>query len=546
MTMKWQEKFNLMFVQTKSIFTKDFIVGLDIGSSSVKLAQFIKKDDGLHLIKAGLEEIIPTEGKESGEKETLFALQKLLTGVNIKKSKFIVSINCSKTAIKNVILPYMPKADLKEAIELAAKNYFPFPLSGAVLDFEILGDVWEKGVRKYEVLVATSPKKTIEKYLSLLAKAKIKPASFIPVSYACSKLMGAFPREKVNCLLDIGACFSELIIFSSQSGKGKDLIFQRKIPVAGGDFTKAMTTGLVSDKGRLQLSPAEAERIKREIGIPAGPAGEMIEEKISTTQISAILRSPLDQLVSEIDRCFDYYREQSTEAINSLILSGGGAHLRGLADFLHQELGVEVSCLEPLEGIKVESRVGDYIKGNNFSLQLAPALGGALSKGKGINLLPPEIKQETKHKVKRTTFAATTAVVILTLVFLYIGMRISLNNFQKRISTAKHGFLSLRHYVKDAQVFSLANKILADEPYWEDVFKSLSNIIPDDIYLTELSMKDKAIKLRGIIVSNASGESLSKFIFILEKDVFKGVKLVTTRQIKEKETNEFELSCWID
>ncbi|MDP8230465.1 MAG: hypothetical protein P9L93_05115, partial [Candidatus Gorgyraea atricola] len=84
-----------MYNKAKTMFKKDYIVGLDIGSSSIKLVQFLKKEDGLHLVKAGLEEIAGNDKEES----ILAALKKLLRGVSIKKSKFILSINCPKTTI---------------------------------------------------------------------------------------------------------------------------------------------------------------------------------------------------------------------------------------------------------------------------------------------------------------------------------------------------------------------------------------------------------------------------------------------------------------
>jgi Tfp pilus assembly PilM family ATPase len=95
---------------------------------------------------------------------------------------------------------------------------------------------------------------------------------------------------------------------------------------------------LVSDKGKIKLSLEEAERIKREVGIPPEGESKMIDDKILTTQLLSMIRSPLEQLVNEIDRCFDYYREESGGGkIDSLMLFGGGALLKGLQQFLVQK-----------------------------------------------------------------------------------------------------------------------------------------------------------------------------------------------------------------
>jgi len=242
----------------KGIFQKDYIIGLDIGSTCIKLAQFVKKDDGLHLLRLDLAEFKHPDDKGTSEGEVILALKNLFRGIDIKKSKIIVSINCPQTAIKKITTPYMPKSELRAGIMLEAKNYFPFPIDQSLLDFQILGDVVENGIRKYEVVIAVSPIATVNRYLSLLEKAGIKPAAFVPSAYALQKSADYAAQDKqanTRCLIDIGAYSTELIII-----KGKYVMFSRKIPVAGNDFTKAMTQGLVSDRGKLQLSYDEAEK----------------------------------------------------------------------------------------------------------------------------------------------------------------------------------------------------------------------------------------------------------------------------------------------
>ena len=520
------------------IFKKDYIVGLDIGSSSIKLAQFLKKEDGLHLVKAGLEEIAGNDKEES----ILAALKKLLRGVSIKKSKFIVTINCPKTAIKKVVAPHMPKGELRNAIKLAAKNYFPFTIDDALLDFEILGEVIEKGIKKYQVLVATSPKKTVNRYLSLLAKVGIKPASFIPVQYALQKLVQEAYREEtgIRCFLDTGACHTELAIF-----KAKDLVFSRKIPSAGSDLTKEMTGVLLSDKGKTELSLDEAEKIKREIGIPDAGESKMVHDKISTVQILSMVRIPLEHMVSEIERCFDYYREESDGGrVDSLVLFGGGALLRGIADFISEGSGIEVRLGNPLNGLKVESGAIDRSVSGTHRLGLA--IGAGLSEAKGINLLPTEIKEETRQTFKRASVQAIATGIILTLVLVYIGMRIQLISFQKRTAANNMEITSLQPQLEQVQAQDLANEILAGQPYWEDVFKELSNIVPSNIYLTGFVMKEETIKMRGIVTSSQPEELLSSLILDLEKGIFKNVRLIATKEIRGKLGNEFELECWVD
>ena len=522
------------------IFKKDYIVGLDIGSSSIKVAEFTRGEGGLRLVRADLR-----EARGADEKEILHAVRTLLKGVDINNSKFIVSINCPKTCLRTITAPNMPKAELRNGLGLTAKEYFPFPIDDSILDFEILGEIEDKGAKKQKVLVAASPKMTVDKYLSLLKKLGIRPSSFVPVPVALERLVERSrpKKDEVNAFLDIGDHLTELAIFS-----GRELLFCRKIPVAGDDITKAMTGVLVSDRGKTQLSIEEAELIKRQVGIPSDSESKMIEDKISTIQILSMIRPSIEQLVSELDRCFDYYREESGGGVvDSLTLLGGGASLKGLPEFLARELGVEVKLGNPLENIKLDSKKAlspDLTKAGG-SIHLAPAVGAALSLAKGINLLPVELKEQTRRTVRRATILGVSTAVVLSLSLIYIGMNIQFTSYKKRINVAKREYTSLLPQLKLAETQDMADAALAAEPYWEDIFKELSHITPNDIYLTELSMEAGIIKMMGLIEAREAEGVLSSFILTLERGIFKKVKLVTTKDISES-ASIFEIKCWVD
>jgi type IV pilus assembly protein PilM len=155
-------------METIGFFKKDYIIGLDVGSSSIKLAQFIKREDGLHLVKTDLKEIKHVDDENLRQKETASSLKDILRGIDLKKSKIISTLNCPKTFIKKITVPYIPKKELREGLKLEAKNYFPFPVDNPLLDFEILGDMTEQGIRKYEVMLIASPRKTVDSHLALL------------------------------------------------------------------------------------------------------------------------------------------------------------------------------------------------------------------------------------------------------------------------------------------------------------------------------------------------------------------------------------------
>jgi type IV pilus assembly protein PilM len=452
------------------------------------------------------------------------------------------------TSINRLKVPYMPKEELREGLMLEAKNYFPFPVDSAALDFEILGDVVEKGVRKYEITAAASPNANIDRHLDLLKKANIKPASFVPCSYALAKIAGHLPssqsgeKEKAQCLIDIGKCYTELLIF-----EGRNLAFSRKLPVSGRDFTKALTAILISERGRTELSLAEAEKIKRETGIPGGGGTDIIDDKISATQVLSMLRAPLERLTSEIERCFDYYREkESGGGIGSVMLFGGGSSLKGLAGFLSERLGMEVKLGDAMEGLKIENAAA--IERAEVSHRVGSAVGAALCGAKGINLLPAEIREEAKRIFKRATIKGVVTAVLLASLLLHIGIKTELASLKKRINAARMELSGLQPQLKLAETQILANDVLVNEPHWEDVFKEIGNVIPEDIHLTEINTREKSITMKGAVDSEEEEVLLSNFILNLEKGIFHDVKLVRSedKDVGKQSITEFEIKCWVD
>ncbi len=90
---------------------------------------------------------------------------------------------------------------------------------------------------------------------------------------------------------------------------------------------------------------------------------------------------------------------------------------------------------------------------------------------------------------------------------------------------------------------SLAHQILAEEPYWEEILKEISNILPSRAILKEINMHEDRLFLKGRILSGEKEKILSDFIFKLESGIFKNVKLVTAKATAGQAGSEFEIEC---
>ena len=513
------------------ILNKDYIAGLDIGVYSLNLALFLKKSEGLYLAKVRSERI--------ENSDVLSSLKKLLKDIPLKNTKFIVSLNCPQTAIGLIKAPYMPLSELKEGLKLEVRNYFPFSIENEFVDFKVTGQTQDKGVKKYSVLVGVSAQKTVNSLLTLLSQAGVKPFAFVPVSYALGITAGALmaASEEANCFIDIGARFTELVI-----SEGRAVVFSRKIPVIADDFTKALVTTLSTASGIINLTAQEAEGIKKEAGLPLQNSNELFAGKITAAQVTSLLRPPAEELAEEIERCFEYYREETKgKKIREIYLSGGGSSLKGLPEFLADKLGLAVSIIKPFVNLKLTNDFN--LSGIESQHIFCVAVGAALTEGKGINLVPVEIKDELNRTLKRATIEAIVVAVVLILASVYIGININSNNLQKRIDVALLEINSLQPMVKKADI----QKVLSNEPSWEGIFKDLSNIVPDDMFLKEVIMKEDGVfNIKGAISSSDPQKNLSDFISGLDTGVFSDVSLVNSTVNQGNGDMEFEITAQVD
>jgi len=507
---------------------KKYILGLDIGAASIKLAQFIKEDDGLSLIKVKLIEI-------TKDKDALLKLKEICRGVDLKDSMVITMVNSGEAMVKRIVAPQMPESELKEALRLEAKNYFPVSIADAALDFEIAGDVLEKGIKKTELLAAVCPNAAIKEHLLLLTQAGIKPAGIIHSSLALYALLRLKKLKEAGNIaaLTIGKTFSELIIV-----KDERLALNRKLPVCGDDWTRAAMSPLSSAAGRTQLSYEEAEKIKREYGIPNELNAQLLENKITSAQLFSLLRPVAEKLAQEIERSFDYYREESRgERVDKLILFGGSAQLKGLAQFLSGELGMEVEIYNALEGFNLKKAAMDE---RIAICRIAEAAGAGMTDTKKINLLPSEMKQEAGDLAKKAALKAALAAALTFAILIFSGMRLQLVNLNKKIKSAQFEIEALTKQFGSPRDWVLINKILINEPYCEDILKEISFCIPSGICLKEMRMANGSAVLKGVILSSDKPEKLlSDFIHSLERGLFKNVRFV---KIEDRESlKEFQL-----
>lgn len=523
------------------------IIGIDIGTTSVKAAQMIGGSAEPTLLKIAHAQI-ESDGKDP-KPAILHALRESLEGMDLKGARIVAVVNCPQTCVRMMTAPPMPSRELAEAIRWEAKNYIPFPWEEAIWDYEITGETLEKGVKKLNITVAASPRETIDHLLSFFSELGIKVSTIIPVSAALQNVVRRSQMKSASsetlAVIECGASITELNIYQNAR-----LAFSRKLSTAGKNITESLMTTLVSDHGKLQLNSQQAEEIKQKYGMIESETDQWIEEKISASQILSLIRPKLEQLVSDIESSLDFYREESRGGtVNRILLFGGGASFKGLASFLSRQLGIKVEGGPPLEGIKVspDVHIQEPSVTGLFGLAIGAAAGEAkgsgLSRAKDINLLPVELKEETRRLVENISLKAVmTAVVVMAGLF-YAGMRIQVSAADKKLQAAQLEYQSLQLQMGELSEKARISHLVHGLPAWGEVFRELSNVLPAGMHLTELGMKENTISFKGVIHQNDQDMevALSRFMLTLENGIFKNVQLIKTQKV-DSFSMEFEVS----
>jgi type IV pilus assembly protein PilM len=549
-------------------------IGLDIGSHSVKLVGFTRSAQGLLLTHAGMKEI-PPKREEEDQNFISEVIKALFREMGLNSGKVRLTVSGPEITIRRVLLPSMPKAELQEAARWELKEQLPFPLDSARIDFHVLQEWAEGDSKKLDVIAVACPNQKIHQVLALAAKAGLQPAHLDVAPFALWNTLLHFDgaaKDEVVALIDLGAQKTGIHIFQ----KGF-LQFSREITPAGADMSRAIQEGIdPADPPHLLF--ARAERIKHAIGIPAkGPYEKIEGESISIAKISFLLRPLLEKLVAEILRSLDYYKSHfPVERVNRILLSGGGANLKNIADYLSDELRVPVERFNPFGEISFDPHQIKAPFVEEMGPALAVAAGVALPQPPRIELLPQKEPLVAKIRKGKTLWALASFISGLIFAAVVWHLNSELTHLQKeyeaqaaqvkeleglpeKLAALKVKELQMRH---DLSFFS--STLILPGLFWE-ALQEIRHLVPENVTFTLLTVQPKAqpspsdspgkegkeLQLTGLAFGSDAQclTALAQIIEQLEKSPrFKNARLVAADENKSYTRSgvQFVIVCEID
>jgi type IV pilus assembly protein PilM len=352
----------LAALKKRLIRKPDSIIGLDIGTGSVKLAEVQTK--GARTLKScgviDLPENTIEDGQLLNKAVMSEALQRLIATSGTACRDVVLSVTGRALFVREITMPVMTPEELREALRWDLDKYVPYSPDSCYFDFAVLGQTEQE----VSLLLVIIPKERVDELVSLVKEAGLKP---VAVDIEPLALYRTLTTADNAMIIDIGAYVSQLLVFRAGSP-----VVTRTIPIGGIRFTEVIMRVL-------ELEFPEAERLKQR------QAGLL--QRVGLADDQSTLHRQLYMLVSEIARevrrTAEYYQIQNKGAsIDKLILTGGGARLDNLSQHLTALLDTEVITHDPLAGITIPPSFDQQFTGALAS-QLAVAVGLSLRGGEG-------------------------------------------------------------------------------------------------------------------------------------------------------------------
>ena len=350
------------------ISKKNQLIGLDIGSYSIKLVEIEHKKREKILKNIGIAQIPPdtlSAGEIKAPEIIKQAIVELFNNLKIKNKKISASISGISVIAKKVSLADREDLDIEDAIKHEAEQFIPYDIDDVNIDFDIMATVYDESssddMGRLEIMVVAAKKSLIEEYANLLQDAGLSPniidVDIFAMQNAFEISVANINPDKCYVLIDIG---SETL--STNVIKGDISLFTRSSLLGGMQITKQIMD-------EFQVSFEDAEKIK---------LGVIRLDEEQDIKIRKIFNSVVREWVNEIKGNIEFInRTYSGEEIEKIFITGGSSKIKGLKELLNNELGIPIMELNPFYSLKIDKKIDSaYLE--HIAPQSAIAVGLAL------------------------------------------------------------------------------------------------------------------------------------------------------------------------
>jgi type IV pilus assembly protein PilM len=462
------------------LFKRKKILGLDIGTTAIKIVVLEPAGKGFALKKIKIIDL-PAAADEQIILTLVKSILKELGG-----KEFALSLPGRYALIRSISIPVIAAARIDATLKIEVQHRIPFPIDQVVWSSYRLS----QETVNVDFVVGAVKKDIVKKLIAPFRKFKEEAAFLDADPLILANLVSSqpdFDRNKTYAILELGAESSNLIIFQ------KNLFLVRALTVAGNNFTESL-----KEEKSIDFSAAEKEKISL-----AGP------------ELPGSINYVLDNLVAEIQSSIDYWRfTHKGPELDQFLLTGGGANLPGLSQFIESRLRVSTRILDPFANIDVSLGAGEEIR-PELKNRLAVATGMALRIVSekvffcALDFLPPEyiaLKKTRSNQIYIYLSSFLMIVLAFTPGYFFnqeakvkqlVSSRLDadLNEYEQYLPAVQ----DMEREIKDLQGrYESLNATLSQRYLWLSRLIDIGRILPSSkIYLTKFTPSGNALLLDG-------------------------------------------------
>jgi len=343
------------------------VIGLDIGTTRVRAAEVTVSGRGASaqptLVRFG-EVALPPGAVRDGEVEDVgtvsAAIRRLWSDAKFSTRDVNIGVGNQRVVVRELDLPWMPLPQLRQSLPFQVQELLPMDTDEALLDYYPTGEVDGPQGRLLHGMLVAATRDTVRANVMAVEGAGLRPQLVDLSSFA---LLRAIVRGdlagRTVAVVDVGARITQVLVAANGMPR-----FVRILPSGGDNVTDAVASAL-------SIAAPDADRVKREVGVGFAVRPELAG---AAEAVGAVVRN----LVEAVRNTFVYYQSNNPGAgIEVVVLTGGGAHLPGLGQYISSASRLPVVLGDPLSTIKVAKQINNESLARQSSL-LAMPIGLAL------------------------------------------------------------------------------------------------------------------------------------------------------------------------
>ena len=333
------------------------LVGLDIGSSSIKLVELKKKSADYELVGVAMENLgqdAVVDGAIMDGNAAASAIERIFAGQKTKSRDVAMAVSGHSVIVKRISVPAAVEEELYNVVAYEAQQHIPFDLQDVSLSYHVFGR--NQAGNATDVVLVAAKKETILNHTNVATQAGATPVVMDIDAFALQNAYELNYRPEPNhtsALLNIGASMMNINIV-----RGGVPLFTRDVTVGGNQYTHTL-------QKELDLSFDDAEELK--MGKASTPE--------QSEALSQHLRTVSEILLLEIQKTFDFFRQTApAETIHDIYIAGGTARTEGLKVLLGTEFDIPVEIMDPFRKVTVDPHRFDPA----FIAEVAPRMSVAV------------------------------------------------------------------------------------------------------------------------------------------------------------------------